>query len=216
MSQTRSQRVLLLNKNEMLVSVVDWQTAVCLLVKGCAASPYGYDDHYRIPVSVQSAVRMKAEGKFKTLIEQDEAGIERGYFLLPSALILVQYVNIPYRRAAVNKKNVLKRDHYLCGYCSAELTDKTGTVDHIVPHSRWKEFVKLGRVKGAYANNWQNVVACCRHCNCRKDNRLPDEAGMTLRIKPFVPSRDYLILRGIDLQTCNMWERWVKLSDTFA
>jgi len=208
-----NRRVLLLNRGESVVDVIDWQTAVCLLVKGSATTPFGYDHHYKIPVSVKSADRMSKEGNFSTSIESDKDGIERGFFLLPTALVLVEYVNIPYKTAAVSLKNVLKRDKNVCGYCYKRLSDKTGSIDHIIPQSRWEDCKKKGITKGNHVNNWKNVVACCKPCNCKKDNRTPQEANMTLNIKPFVPSRDYLFLRGIDVKTHEVWNRWIIFDD---
>jgi len=208
-----NRRVLLLNRGESVIDVIDWQTAVCLLVKGSASVPYGFEHFHKIPVSVQSAYRMQAEKKFQAVIESDENGIERGYFLLPTAIVLVEFVHVPYRRAAVSKKNVLKRDKFTCAYCGIHLTENSGTIDHVIPQSKWAEYLRQGKVKEKYPNNWKNVVASCQACNCHKDNRTPEEAGMTLRIKPFVPSKDYLIFHGFNFDTYEVWNRWVKISD---
>ena len=37
------------------------------------------------------------------------------------------------------------------------------------------------------------MVAACRRCNSKKENRLAHEAGLVLRVKPFAP-RDGLRL----------------------
>ena len=36
-------------------------------------------------------------------------------------------------------------------------------------------------------HTWENVVAACRRCNTRKEDRLPHEAGMVLRSTPVAP-----------------------------
>ena len=36
-------------------------------------------------------------------------------------------------------------------------------------------------------HSWDNVVAACRRCNSRKENRLPHEVGLKLLREPFVP-----------------------------
>ena len=209
-----SRRVLLLNRGESVVDIIDWQVATALLVKGSATVPYGYEDYHKIGISVNSAVRMKEEGDFKVSIEEDDMGIMRGFFYLPTAVVLVEYVHIPYKRAAVNKKNVLKRDKKICGYCECELTDSTGTIDHIIPQSRWKDFARRGLVKNQkHVNDWKNVVASCKKCNAKKGDKTLDEANMKLLTKPFVPSRDYLILRGINTKTYETWKRWICFDD---
>jgi len=207
-----SRKVLLLNRGESVLDVITWQTAVCLLVKGNAIAPWGYDHFYKIPVAPATAERMQFEGNFETSIEEED-GVQRGYFLLPTALVLVEYAHIPYRRAAVNKRNVLKRDKYTCGYCGVKLTETTGTIDHIVPQSRWEEFKKKGQVKGKYVNSWKNVVASCQKCNSKKDDKTLKECGMTLKITPFVPSRDYLIFKSVNLEDHQVWERFLCFDD---
>jgi 5-methylcytosine-specific restriction endonuclease McrA len=206
-------KVLLLNQGETVLDVITWQQAVCLLVKGNAKVPFGYEEHYKIPVSVHAAENIIAEKKFEAIVEKDEEGLARGYFLLPTALVLVEYVHIPYRRAAVTKKNVLKRDNYTCGYCKKELTHTSGTIDHIIPQSRWVEFKRKKQIPCKHVNGWKNVVASCRKCNVKKDNKTPEEAGMKLKTKPFVPSKDYLIFTTIDIKTAKTWNRWLCFDD---
>jgi len=207
-----NRRVLLLNRGETMVDIIDWQTAICLLVKGNAIAPYGYDDFHKIPISERSAEKMQSDGTFAVEIE-DKGDYKQGYFLLPTAVVLVEYVHIPYKAAAVNKSNVLKRDKYTCGYCEKSLTESTGSIDHIVPRSKWYEHKKKGLVKGKHPNIWKNVVASCKRCNCRKDDMTPEEAGMKLKITPFIPSRDYLILHKIDTKTYETWSRWICFDD---
>jgi 5-methylcytosine-specific restriction endonuclease McrA len=182
-----SNKVLLLNKNESILNIVEWQTAVCLYFTNKAIAPYEYDDFYEI----------------KTV---------KGIFKLPTALVLAEYVHLPYRQAQLTKSNVLKRDKFICAYCEKQLTTSSGSIDHIIPKSRWPEFLKNGLVKGSY-NDWRNVISSCFSCNCKKDNRTPKEANMKLLRTPFVPSREYLIMRGINSKTREAWERWIQLKD---
>ena len=182
-----NRRVLLLNKNESLLNVIDWQTAVCLYHTGKAIAPYGYDDCYEIQMVT-------------------------GVFKLPTALVTIDYIHIPYRSAQLTKSNVLKRDKFVCAYCEKQLTTSSGSIDHVVPKSRWDEFVRAGKVTGSY-NNWKNVVSACKPCNCKKDNRTPLEAGLKLLHKPFVPSREFLVMRGIDTKTREAWSRWILMGD---
>ena len=55
----KNRKVLLLNRGETLVDVIDWQDAINLLVKGNARSPYGYNNYYKIPIALNSAQRIK-------------------------------------------------------------------------------------------------------------------------------------------------------------
>jgi 5-methylcytosine-specific restriction endonuclease McrA len=72
----------------------------------------------------------------------------------------------------VNRREVLRRDHYSCQYCGSS---KHLTLDHVIPRS------KGGK------HSWDNVVAACERCNSRKGDRNAHEAGMQLRTKPKAP-----------------------------
>jgi 5-methylcytosine-specific restriction endonuclease McrA len=99
---------------------------------------------------------------------------------IPKVLILKYYVKLPFKKAAPNRKNILRRDNYCCQYCGIELCDKTATLDHIVP-----------RCKGG-GHTWVNLVAACKDCNLFKGNRTPKEAKMELKRKPKEPSYGFL------------------------
>lgn len=64
------------------------------------------------------------------------------------------------------------RDQHRCAYCGKRAT----TVDHVLP-----------RAQGG-GDTWLNTVASCAEDNHRKAARTPEEAGMPLLRKPFVPS----------------------------
>jgi 5-methylcytosine-specific restriction endonuclease McrA len=70
------------------------------------------------------------------------------------------------------------------------------TVDHIVPRSRGGK------------DQWTNTACACYHCNHRKGNRLPNEAGMRLRWEPKIPRTSYLVIAvgsGPDA-----WKRYIE------
>jgi 5-methylcytosine-specific restriction endonuclease McrA len=92
----------------------------------------------------------------------------------PSVIRLRQYVHVPYRRpgGAPSLAGLRARDGAQCAYC----TKRTATtIDHVRPRSR------------GGAHTWENTVGSCSRCNARKANRTPQEAGMLLRVTPYVP-----------------------------
>jgi 5-methylcytosine-specific restriction endonuclease McrA len=91
---------------------------------------------------------------------------------LPSVIRLTEYRRIPLQSRALSRKNILMRDRYTCQYCSKSPPAVELTLDHVVPRSRAGE------------TSWENLVACCHHCNNRKGNRTPEEAGMKLARVP--------------------------------
>jgi 5-methylcytosine-specific restriction endonuclease McrA len=72
----------------------------------------------------------------------------------------------------VNRREVFRRDHHTCQYCSSS---KHLTLDHVIPRS-----------KGG-THTWDNVVTACEQCNSTKGDRLLHETGMVLRTKPKAP-----------------------------
>ena len=176
-------RVLLLNQSEEVLDVIGWQRAATMYFQGKVHAPYNHDEAHEI----------KTVG---------------GVFKLPTVLVLAEYVHIPYKRAAVNKVNVLKRDGYTCQYCGCKLTAGLkqvgrdvfpGTIDHVMPSSRGGK------------HEWKNVAAACVHCNNKKDNKTPQEAGMRLKKVPAAPTRTFILLTVSDLQRCQTWKRWVEV-----
>lgn len=83
----------------------------------------------------------------------------------------------------LTNRTLFQRDRNLCLYCGRQFGAHLLTRDHIIPASRG------GR------SAWENCVTACRHCNQRKDDRTPEEAGMRLLAVPYTPNRaEYLIL----------------------
>jgi 5-methylcytosine-specific restriction endonuclease McrA len=103
---------------------------------------------------------------------------EKTIVRVPSVVKLKYFVTVPYRtRGTLSRRAVLVRDEFECQYCGAPAEN----VDHIHPRSR------------GGTHTWENVVACCRRCNSRKENRSPAEAGLKLRRPPRAP-QDHLFL----------------------
>lgn len=96
-------------------------------------------------------------------------------YLVPAVAVLIKVVRIVYRnQIPFSRRNVLIRDQFTCAYCG--LRYPRLTVDHIIPRARG------GR------SDFDNCVACCRACNIKKGARLPREAGMVLRRRPWQPT----------------------------
>ncbi len=104
---------------------------------------------------------------------------ERAALPEPSIVRLARYVRVPHDRVlAVNRRTVFARDHHRCQYCGSTAE----SIDHVVPRSRGGLHV------------WDNVVAACRRCNTRKEDRLPNEVGLVLRSHPTAPRQRVWLL----------------------
>jgi hypothetical protein len=123
-------------------------------------------------VSVRHAIEMICRGVAKAIeIVENEF---YGPFPLPLALELTKY-RFPHwlyqKEPKFSRKNVLKRDNYVCAYCEGE----ADTFDHIHPQSQGGQ------------SEWLNGVAACFSCNQKKRNRTPKQAGMELKYQPYRP-----------------------------
>ena len=99
----------------------------------------------------------------------------------PSVVRLRRFVKVPYRpRAPLTRRAVFARDDCDCQYCGAPAEN----LDHVIPRSRGGEHV------------WENVVASCRRCNAKKENRLLSEASLHLARHPFAPSDGFRLSLG--------------------
>ncbi len=94
---------------------------------------------------------------------------------------IIRYVRGAFQKhqnkpARFGRRNVLARDNGECCYCRATLSRENFTYDHVLPVS------KGGKT------NWKNIVSCCKKCNKEKRDRTPEEAGMKLAKKPYIPT----------------------------
>lgn len=116
------------------------------------------------------------EGKAIPIEHYDETvHSAREQWRLPAVIMMRYQVDTRKRTKLFNiptKKAVLIRDNFECQYCSAKLTMGSGTRDHVIPLS-----------KGG-PNTLTNVVAACKACNGKKDNKTLEQSGLTLRTKP--------------------------------
>jgi hypothetical protein len=82
----------------------------------------------------------------------------------------------PASAVTFSRRNIFKRDRYVCQYCGAQPGTGELTIDHVVPRSQ------------GGASSWTNYVLACVACNKRKADRTPRGAGMTLRREPIRPT----------------------------
>jgi 5-methylcytosine-specific restriction endonuclease McrA len=132
-------------------------------------------------LSLQKAARLLSLGK-ATVEESDDSGRFLRDWAWPKVLRLTYHVKVAYNRIygppRVSKRGVLTRDQNVCAF--GECKNHASTIDHVQPRSRGGQ------------NTWQNLVAACSSCNHKKGNRTPQEAGMTLKWKPYVPTKAQL------------------------
>lgn len=133
-------------------------------------------------VSVRRAVVLVLKEKAEVL-ERDRAELhsERLSLAVPSVIRLRQFVRVPHRhRVPLSRRAVFARDGHRCQYCHRPAEN----IDHVVPRSR------------GGTHTWENVVASCRSCNSRKEDRLLAESGFALSRPPRAPHGALWIVAG--------------------
>ena len=75
------------------------------------------------------------------------------------------------------RRNIAIRDNSECQYCGVVLETKDYQIEHVLPRARGGK------------STWTNLVLSCGPCNQLKDDRPPEEVGLTLRHKPVEPSQ---------------------------
>lgn len=161
-------RTLVLNRSFRAVAVADWQRAITLLYLGLAEAldteltPYDFSAWL-----AASSNWVMAPGGF---VQSTNVKIA-----VPEIIRLVRYDRVPHREVAFTRHNIFARDQHRCAYCGKRKGTDELDIDHVVPRSR------------GGPHEWSNVVASCRPCNLRKADKMPDEAGMPLRVRPQKP-----------------------------
>ena len=146
--------------------------------------------------STKRAVGMMMTGKAELLL--DGRGVIKtasSAYPRPSIVRLSYMVHRPRPRVKLTKKEIFRRDRYVCQYCGERPT--VLTVDHIVPRHR------------GGAHTWENLVTACPACNRRKGGRTPHEAGMPLRNEPHEPSPSAEYMFGRILEFRREWAQYL-------
>lgn len=138
--------VLILNQDYQPLSVCSVQRSVKLLFMDKAEMLHDYPNR-----------------KIRTVSEE---------YSYPSVIRLRRYINLPYTKIVLSRRNIMKRDGNRCQYCGI---GRNLTIDHVLPRSRGGK------------DTWENLVTACDECNVQKGNRTPGEAGMPLKKKPYRP-----------------------------
>jgi 5-methylcytosine-specific restriction endonuclease McrA len=133
-------------------------------------------------VPIRRAVLLVLKDKAEVVVPDHQVfRSERLTIEAPSVVRLRYFVKVPFRaRAPLTRRAVFARDEWRCQYCGAQAEN----LDHVIPRSRGGLHV------------WENVVASCRRCNARKENRLPQEAGLRLVRQPFAPADGFRLSLG--------------------
>lgn len=98
------------------------------------------------------------------------------------------------QRIGFSRRGVLARDNFTCAYCGAY----ADTIDHVIPRS----------IGGA--NSYENCVASCFKCNCKKSDSSLEKMGWSLKFEPYSPSPYSIFLQKAgNSAKADIWSQYV-------
>lgn len=160
-----SEKVLVLNANFEPIHVCTMERAVGLML------------------TERATMVLNGRGVIRTAIST---------FPRPSVIRLQNMVHRPRPAVKLVRREILRRDHYICQYCGKHTPELT--VDHVIPR----------HLDGPHA--WWNVVAACPSCNHRKGGHSLEEVSMRLLHIPKEPPPTAEYIYGRHLEENREWE----------
>lgn len=182
---------LVLNADYRPLKVVDWQTAILLVLDEKAEIVSDYVG--RFIRSASSALKWPAVIRLRKHVQRMS-------------------------RMRFNRQNVIARDGFACAYCGVRPVTRSGkpdmdrlTLDHVIPRSHARDgFVTTSSGKRVHVTGWLNAVSACEPCNARKADRTPEQAGMVLLRQPRVPGGvDVLVATLRRVSVPAEWQDWL-------
>jgi 5-methylcytosine-specific restriction endonuclease McrA len=159
-------RLLSLDAHGRVLNWINWQDASCLYARGAVAWTLG-DPCLHVHGATCRRTGLRSGLDLHPIIAARGHAHARALDPTPN----------------LTNPSLFARDSHLCLYCGRQFNRPSLTRDHVLPIS-----------KGG-ADTWENVVTACFHCNSRKANRTPQQAGMPLLAVPYRPSWiEHLIL----------------------
>ena len=185
MTKMELERVLTLNRVWQPIATVVVKQALTLVFRGRArvVDPETYQMFDWGHWLNEKAVRADAH-----VVEHDYIRTAHLQVRKPEVITLAKFAGFPNKGVPYSRRGVYERDNGQCQFCGVYVHKRAMTIDHVLPVSR------------GGATSWTNCVLACQRCNHDKGDRLPAEAGMPLISRPVQPTRDQLILSGVNLQ----------------
>ncbi len=196
MSSRLDQRVLVLNRLWQPVNIVGVMRAMNLLFRGRASVIYSDVKGHQVYASAEWISHSLSNPP------ADLEAIRSPCIALriPRVLLLGAYDRVPRREIRFSRRNIYLRDGHLCQYCGRVYREEELNLDHVVPRD----------VGGK--TSWENIVTACVRCNSRKANRLPEQAGMTLRRVPAKPKWRLVVASSLSTDEAEVWKEFLEVT----
>lgn len=171
MSEPSSKRILVLNRLWQPVNIVGVKRGFSLLMQGHAQAIDASGGTFQI-LDADDWIAHSAQ--HPPIREIDSIQTIRMKIRIPSVLLLRVFDRVHNKEVKFNRRSIFERDGFVCQYCGVHHAEDDLNLDHVIPRDQG------GRT------SWENIVTSCLHCNSRKANRMPHQAGMRL---PRLPAR---------------------------
>ena len=162
-------QVLVLNRSWQAVNIITVQAAL-LMMAADAATGMNFDGSNFMPVKWDDWLELAVRD------EDDSVGTPTRRVRAPRAIIAVNFNKVPLKRPRLTLKHLRERDNHRCAYTQRVLKPEECSMEHVIPRS-----------KGG-TTEWKNVVLADKRVNSIRGNRTLEEAGLKLKIHPFVPA----------------------------
>lgn len=192
--------VLVLNKFFFAMNIVSARRAFTLLYKNSAEvvsiddgkfSSYNMETWQDVSL-LKSQLGLPEEDEDISWIKTVSVSIQ-----VPKIIRLLFYENTPRWGVKFNRRNIFARDGNNCQYCGRKHPSSELSLDHVMP-----------RARGGKAT-WTNIVCACTECNKRKGGRTPEEAGLRLVRKPFMPRHSPVITLKLNSGKYSSWKQFI-------
>jgi 5-methylcytosine-specific restriction endonuclease McrA len=172
-------QTLILNQTYRPHEIIDWHDAVTRMFNGKIEILAQYDEILAVIGQTHMSAFPALKKALRQVIGTDAESIT---VKVPAVAVLRKRVSRDKSGIKFSKINVAARDNFTCQYCGDKLPLSKLNYDHVMPKSRWRKEGFTGS-----PTNWTNIVMACYPCNSKKEDRTPQEAGMTLLSVPRTP-----------------------------
>jgi 5-methylcytosine-specific restriction endonuclease McrA len=190
----------LLNKTTVLVLNRNWQ-AIHIKTPAQAFCMMATDVATALDIEGKDLMRPVKWAEWLTLPIREGDNVVRtvhGSVRVPTVLVLASFAKVPVKRPKLSARTIWQRDGGVCQYTGQTLAPDEGNIDHVRPRSRGGK------------TTWENCVLAHKEVNSRKADKLPEEAGLTLRRRP-VPPRELPVTLSIrNHHGVQDWERFLR------
>lgn len=189
--------VLVLNRSFVAVRVVSVRHAFVMLYREAAEVIHVEDGsyaNYDFRSWCELSQMWLHEGEDRCPEHAEWVRAVRHRIQTPRIIRLLRFDLAPRPSVRLNRKSLFARDGSRCQYCGRSLPHDLLSFDHVTPRSRGGETC------------WENVVTCCLSCNSRKGDRTPQEAGMSLRMRPTKPKHNPILKVKLGNPRYRVWQ----------